>query len=205
MDNPDANRNPTAIRQLVGLFHSAREYLNPLLTESKFKESGVITPEEFIACGDFLVYKFPTWSWASGIPGKRKDYLPENKQYLVTRNVPCLKRVKAMEYTGAEEDLIQEGDEDWVATHAGHSARQVTEIEDMEPVADPMELQPTGILPNLDDIPDMDDFGNMEEIADPAAVIAQPLTIDPDCLADDDRILKTRYAFFQTHLFAKNI
>ena len=31
--------------------------------DSKFKESGMITPEEFVAAGDYLVYHCPTWSW----------------------------------------------------------------------------------------------------------------------------------------------
>jgi len=52
-----------------------------VLKESKFKEHGQITPgpsrsplenalihssenlEEFVAAGDFLVYKFPVWTW----------------------------------------------------------------------------------------------------------------------------------------------
>lgn len=45
-----------------------------------------ITPDEFVAAGDFLVYKFPTWQWESGDKAKAKDYLPADKQYLVQRN-----------------------------------------------------------------------------------------------------------------------
>ena len=33
------------------------------LQESKFKESGMITAEEFVVAGDYLVYHCPTWSW----------------------------------------------------------------------------------------------------------------------------------------------
>lgn len=115
--------------------HSVREYLNPLLTTSKFKESGVLTPEEYIAAGDYLVYKFPSWSWASGEEGKRRDYLPNDKQYLVTRNVPCLKRVKQMEdttdelnfgllntlsaATAATAGMEEDADGDWMTTAAG--------------------------------------------------------------------------------------
>lgn len=50
-----------------------------------------------MAAGDFLTYKFPTWSWATGDKSKRRDFLPEDKQYLVSRGVPCLRRVSQME------------------------------------------------------------------------------------------------------------
>jgi hypothetical protein len=50
----------------------------------------------------------------SGLSSKSKSYLPENKQYLITRNIPCLKRVKQMEYKDSECDL----DDGWVSTHS---------------------------------------------------------------------------------------
>ena len=67
-------------------FWAVRDYLAPVLRDSKFKESGRITPEEFVAAGDFLVYKFPTWRWEAGEAAKRREYLPADKQYLVSRN-----------------------------------------------------------------------------------------------------------------------
>ncbi|TPX33315.1 hypothetical protein SmJEL517_g03711 [Synchytrium microbalum] len=96
---------------------------------SKFKETGVLTPEEFILAGDFLVYKCPTWTWVAGEESKRREYLPPDKQYLITRNVPCLRRVKAIEYRPEDEDReelvhddnAEDGEDDWVATHHGNS------------------------------------------------------------------------------------
>ena len=58
--------------------------------ESKFKTSGVLTPEEFVSAGDHLVYHCPTWSWSGGEPGRKKAYLPADKQFLVTKNGVCL-------------------------------------------------------------------------------------------------------------------
>ncbi|KAJ3019978.1 UNVERIFIED_CONTAM: E2-like enzyme [Siphonaria sp. JEL0065] len=197
-------------------FREWREYLNPLLKESKFKETGVLTPEEFVLAGDFLVYKCPTWAWAGGLPSKRKvgfhtimikatqhldpqDYLPADKQYLITRNVPCLKRIAAMEYRDAddEEAIDDEMGDEWVATHKGRviggsgDEEQVREIEDevvnapaaesSSPAAPPTtSTNNTETLPeidnlNLDDIPDMDEeleLVEMEEEEDPAAMVA---------------------------------
>jgi ubiquitin-like-conjugating enzyme ATG3 len=70
----------TTFSAVHSIFHSAREYLNPLLKNSKFKETGVLTIEEFIAAGDFLVLKCPTWEWMPGEAGKKRDYLPSDKQ-----------------------------------------------------------------------------------------------------------------------------
>ncbi len=61
-------------------FRRAREWATPTLKDSAFLTRGVLTPEEFIAAGDELVYKCPTWSWESGDEKKRKKYLPAYKQ-----------------------------------------------------------------------------------------------------------------------------
>ena len=58
-------------------YWAARDYLAPVLKESKFREHGRITPgpdnprsrrltlaDEFVAAGDFLVYKFGLWQCA---------------------------------------------------------------------------------------------------------------------------------------------
>ncbi|XP_075246180.1 ubiquitin-like-conjugating enzyme ATG3 [Convolutriloba macropyga] len=90
------------------------ESLTPILKESKFRESGVLTPEEFVAAGDHLVHQCPTWAWATGEISKVKSFLPQEKQYLVTRNVPCYKRCRHMEPTEGLEKLL---DDDWVDTH----------------------------------------------------------------------------------------
>ncbi|KAI8617628.1 autophagocytosis associated protein [Chytriomyces sp. MP71] len=166
------------------VFREWREYLNPLLKESKFKETGVLTPEEFVLAGDFLVYKCPTWAWAAGLPGKRKDFLPTDKQYLVTRNVPCHKRIAEMEYKDGDEEELRldedmgfsaPDDEDgaWIATHKNHapSSNRVGEIADME---------------DIPDIPDMDEeleIVDMEEEEDPAAAAAN---------SGDEKFVKTR-------------
>jgi hypothetical protein len=53
---------------LVSKFQSAREYLTPVLTTSQFYEKGQLTPEEFVAAGEYLIRLSPTWKWGRGDP-----------------------------------------------------------------------------------------------------------------------------------------
>ena len=39
-----------------------------------------------------------------GDASKHRDFLPSDKQYLVTRGVPCLRRATSLAYTDADED-----------------------------------------------------------------------------------------------------
>mmetsp|Transcript_658 Transcript_658/g.1409 ORF Transcript_658/g.1409 Transcript_658/m.1409 type:complete len:361 (+) Transcript_658:157-1239(+) len=83
---------------VLGSLRRAREWAYPQLTESAFLEKGVLTPEEFLRAGDELVFRCPTWEWSSSPKAsKEKSYLPPNKQYLITRNVPCRNRVSSLE------------------------------------------------------------------------------------------------------------
>jgi len=169
------------------------EMLTPVLKNSKFKETGVLTPEEFVAAGDFLVYKCPTWQWAAGEESKRRPYLPADKQYLITKNVPCYKRVKEMEYTEPETIVGAGGDDgdDWVATHnetGGRDKEDIAEIvgdmkiSDKKPAA--KEESDDEDIPDIEDA-DLDD--NVVEEEDPAT-LEQAESND----GNDDNILKTR-------------
>ncbi|KAJ3347870.1 Arabinose-proton symporter (Arabinose transporter) [Entophlyctis luteolus] len=108
-------------------FREFREYMNPLLKESKFRETGVLTANDrpaFETEGMSISTLHLLGSSASrnNIASFHQDYLPADKQYLITRNVPCLKRVAAMEYSEKDDDDQQEIDDDggWVATHRNH-------------------------------------------------------------------------------------
>ncbi|GBN49716.1 Ubiquitin-like-conjugating enzyme ATG3, partial [Araneus ventricosus] len=87
--------------------------------DSKFKETGVLTPDRFVYAGDHLVHHYPTWQWAKGDESCLKPYLPPDKQFLVTRNVPCYKRCKEIEKAEHHEELLEvdDGDGGWVDTH----------------------------------------------------------------------------------------
>ncbi|KAJ2156079.1 E2-like enzyme [Coemansia sp. RSA 552] len=117
------------------LFHKVAEHLNPVLKNSKFKETGVLTPEEFVAAGDYLVYKCPTWSWEKGYPNKRRDYLPADKQFLITRNVPSLRRADQIMF-GLGDGMEQVGEDGWVETHAGHKGVGAQDEDEIEEIGD---------------------------------------------------------------------
>ncbi|KAJ9121905.1 hypothetical protein QFC24_004487 [Naganishia onofrii] len=141
-------------------YWAVRDYLSPVLKESKFKEHGRITPEEFVAAGDFLTYKFPVWQWQKGTPGKSRDFLPADKQYLITRNVPCFRRATTLNYSDADEDaerllnfldeadetpgpdgklrkdVTRSSDEDWVETHVNRDKVNMGGADGMDEIPD---------------------------------------------------------------------
>ena len=138
------------------IFHSVRESVTPLLKESKFKETGVLTPEEFVLAGDYLTSKFPTWSWAMGDSSKIKAYLPADKQYLITRNVSCTKRVKEIELD-SEEVPVDGDDGDWVTTNQTTAAVEVGDVDEvLDKAVEKLKLNEDEI-PDIDDLPDIDD------------------------------------------------
>lgn len=86
--------------------------------------------------GDELVYKCPTWAWESGNPKKRKKYLPDDKQFLVTRNVPCPTRASTLENSVAigEEETAKFseecGDDDWLVSRVISPEEQQQRMDD---------------------------------------------------------------------------
>lgn len=82
---------------LLSPLRTAREWAMPTLKSSAFLKRGVLTPDEFVAAGDELVFKCPTWTWEAGDPARRKKHLPADKQFLATRNVPCPARAGALD------------------------------------------------------------------------------------------------------------
>jgi len=104
---------------------------NPLST-SKYIQEGVITPEEFVAAGDLLVLKCPSWKWQEGDPKSLQKGLPKEKHYLVTKNVSSRMRVSALEskINNVENQNVEmdDGEGGWVATHANEEQEKEGEI-----------------------------------------------------------------------------
>ena len=142
----------------------------PVSHTSTFRNTGQITPEEFVAAGDYLVFKFPSWSWADAdSPSKRLSFLPPGKQFLVTRHVPCHRRLND-DFAGdaGHEEALVEGnkggadDDGWLRTGSMTSSqplrvREVRNIDDAGNVGDREVV-------DEDDIPDMEDDDDDEAI-----------------------------------------
>jgi len=109
---------------LLAKAKNAREAWWPVLKASAFVDRGVLTPQEFVEAGDELVFKCPTWCWASGEASRRKAYLPEEKQFLVTTNVPCAERAAALE---GSVDATGDDDDEWVVSKATSTAAATSE------------------------------------------------------------------------------
>ncbi|ESN91640.1 hypothetical protein HELRODRAFT_185193 [Helobdella robusta] len=156
----------------------AAQHLTPILKASKFKETGVITPDEFVAAGDHLVHHCPTWQWAKGDSSKIKTFLPPDKQFIMTKNVPCYKRVKQMDSHTADQEKIIEEDADggWVDTHHYSSTNQVTEaVSELkikkEPTLDKVQLDNRPLIgkmsKNGDDVSDEEEEEDDDDDEEP--------------------------------------
>ncbi|KAJ5609554.1 hypothetical protein N7528_010121 [Penicillium herquei] len=172
----------------MNILHSTlstwRDRLAPVSRTSTFRSTGQITPEEFVLAGDYLVYKFPTWAWAdASSPAKRVSYLPAGKQFLVTRGVPCHRRLNDnfAGDAGHEDEIVRdmlsgeggegpagdEGDDGWLRTGGGADrSEQEARIRDVRTVDESGNL---GEQEDEDEIPDMEDDDDDEE-----AIIREP-------------------------------
>lgn len=164
---------------LYSTVNSLRDKYTPVTSTSTFRKTGQITPEEFLAAGDYLVFKFPTWSWADADPAsKRVSYLPAGKQFLVTRNVPCHRRLDAdfAGDAGHEEAIVHEGedfrgaaggggddDDGWLRT-GGLSSSQPLKVREIRTVDDAGNVGDGQVVEDDDDIPDMEDDDDDEAI-----------------------------------------
>lgn len=190
-------------QKLHEAFKGTVERITSHRTVSAFKEKGVLSVQEFILAGDNLVSKCPTWSWESGEQSKRKSYLPAEKQFLITRNVPCLRRAASVEAdyeaSGGEILLDDEDNDGWLATH-GKPKENKSDDEENLPSMESLDINKKSTIQSIpsyfggdddEDIPDMAEFEDQDNVIenDPATLQSTYLVVHEP---DDDNILKTR-------------
>lgn len=88
-------------------YRKAYSYFKPIANSSSFIKNGTLTPAEFVDAGDFLTHKFKTWEWREADENRAVPYLPEKKQFLISRNVPCKHRVKDLNNIFHNLDIIE--------------------------------------------------------------------------------------------------
>uniref|UniRef100_A0A915KKB6 Ubiquitin-like-conjugating enzyme ATG3 n=1 Tax=Romanomermis culicivorax TaxID=13658 RepID=A0A915KKB6_ROMCU len=166
------------------------EYFTPVLKESKFKEQGILTPEEFVLAGDHLVLHCPTWSWYSGDESRTKPYLPKEKQMLITKNVPCYRRFKQIDNVISHEKVLDGDDVDsgWVDTHF-YAPENSEKVKDMGPEQE-KKLNESADDNEIEEAVDMEAFMEQNIIDDDPnlAPLSHPIVVE----SAQDEILKTR-------------
>jgi ubiquitin-like-conjugating enzyme ATG3 len=149
--------------------NTVRDKYTPARHHSNFRESGQLSPEEFLAAGDYLVYKFPSWSWSDAAnPSQRAAHLPEGKQFLVTRAVPCRRRLGGQDLSNAGDmqdvlvtGLADAGEEEWVSTGETSGAAKLQDrTSEVRSVENSARLED---MEEEDEIPDMDDDDDDDE------------------------------------------
>jgi ubiquitin-like-conjugating enzyme ATG3 len=128
------------------------------------------------AANSFL--KCPAWKWEGGDPKKAVSYLPKDKQFLITRNVPCAERASDLQKQAERttyKDVEVEGDEGWVCDEegAGGADAEAEDVPTMGAASAKPAANNAGDEDDDDDgeIPDMDSYSNEDNI-DEAAVAA---------------------------------
>lgn len=112
-----------------------------------------------------------------GDASKTRDFLPVEKQYLVTRGVPCLRRAISLAYTDEDEERMLsfadsdtpggDGDE-WVETHAGRKSKSGGDHADIQ------------------EIPDIDGQGDDDDVAGRMGGLSLGQDKEPEIIDIDD-------------------
>ncbi|KAK9126141.1 hypothetical protein Scep_014987 [Stephania cephalantha] len=180
-------------QKLHEAFKGTVERITGPRTVSAFKEKGVLSITEFIIAGDNLVSKCPTWSWESGEQSKRKSYLPLEKQYLITRNVPCLRRAASV-----EEEYEAAGVKFFLTMKITMAETKLDE--ENLPSMETLYISKNKTIQSIpsyfggeeeEDIPDIGDYNEPDNLIETDAASLQSTYLvahEPD----DDNILKTR-------------
>jgi len=88
------------------IFKKTAEIVKPLATGDNIKKNGELTIDQFVQAGDKLNKLNPNWCWCSAIT--KNKYLPDNKQFLLLRNVNCHTNSNNLNIINDDEKIIIE-------------------------------------------------------------------------------------------------
>ena len=163
------------------------------LKESKFYSEGVLTPEEFILAGDFLVQKCPTWKWCGNNSKVKADYLPEDKQYLMTV-VPCPRRAQDYEKSTQTSEKINE--DDWIEPQTDIYKRKEKDNQPIDFESEKNEGEKKNVIVDNSEISaqiEGIEFNNENEEIDNNNIDKEKEQFDFEVVEnDDDNVIRTR-------------
>ncbi|CRG96601.1 autophagy-related protein 3, putative [Plasmodium gallinaceum] len=147
-------------------------YFKPISNTSSFIKNGTLTPEEFVDAGDFLVHKFKTWEWQEADKDRNVSYLPEGKQFLITRNAPCKQRLKELNYITHDLKIVEN---EWLHPNyeEDNNAIDINEYPHNLPFSIRKSIKEEKEYDNDDDVIDINNFDIEDSIFnenDPASV-----------------------------------
>ena len=168
------------------LYRGVASSFMSLPTESHFLETGKLTPAEFLESGDQLTHRCPTWTWESSAPSYVQSHFPPDKQFLITRGVPCKRRVKDT----SEPDIIErETPDGWVITELPAGTGEVMDVQEITINRKEESKEEPG---SIEDIPDMAAMEAQDLVEDPNA---PPITFSGkyfEAVEPEETILRTR-------------
>lgn len=183
----------------MGRILAAREWFTPALKTSGYIAKGVLTPEEFLAAGDELTFRCPTWAWESGTV--QRSHLPPDKQFLITRHVPCTVRASELEnqiVTASTNCMNERDSDDWLLPEVVTAVERSSLEDDFDILDDegevmkltssqgPLSAEEDDSAGKVDgeysDITSFEDNGVLED----SAVVA------PDIYGEESHIVKVR-------------
>lgn len=166
--------------KIGNMYRSIAGAFKTLPTDSAFLEKGTLTPEEFLIAGEQLVHRCPTWAWSPSVQGHEQKHLPPDKQFLITRGVPCRRRIRNIQDNEISEKETEDG---WVVAESHKTDDNIDEIV----------LKPVEILENNDED---DEIMDMEEVKESLVDENAAPVLSSGCYFQaeepEDAILKTR-------------
>jgi ubiquitin-like-conjugating enzyme ATG3 len=154
---------------MISSLRNWREHLTPVSGKSDFKETGQLSPEAFVLAGDYLVHQFPTWLWQAAQDDKvMRDFLPRDKQFLITRNVACATRADKLLSDTQEEIDTEDGFVNTFSVGANQAAADMPDIADLSLKSSRPEPSVQDYTATSDDaLPDLEDFAMPDDEDDP--------------------------------------